>query len=123
MPAAKRFAAEERLAAEEEERLAAKAPSGYQFQAYTSRDFAVRDFRPTWLIKGAAVQNQPALVGGGKKQLKTTVIIDFCLSLGSGTPFLDQFTVPTTRKTLLLSGESGEYTIQETGAGFAPRRV
>ena len=49
-----------------------------------------------------------------KKQLKTTVIIDFCLSLGSGTPFLDQFTVPTTRKTLLLSGESGEYTIQET---------
>ncbi len=92
----------------------AKAPSGYQFHAFASSDFAVRDYRPAWLVKGVAVQNQPGLVGGGKKQLKTTIIIDFCISLGSGAPFLGEFVVPTLRKTLLLSGESGEFTIQET---------
>jgi hypothetical protein len=76
--------------------------------------FAALDCRPTWLVKGIAVANQPGIIGGPRKTLKTTTEIDFVLSLGSGKPFLGTWEVPRKVRTVLLSGESGEWAVQET---------
>lgn len=79
-----------------------------------SAEFAAASFPQTWLVKQILVAGQPAIMGGKQKTLKTSLMIDLVLSLGSGEPFLNYFQVPEPARVLLLSGESGEATIQET---------
>jgi hypothetical protein len=76
--------------------------------------FASSSFPRDWLIKGMLVRGQPVIIGGPQKSLKTTVVIDLALSLGSGAPFLGKFDVPLKTRVLALSGESGQATLQET---------
>jgi len=87
--------------------------SPYRFRPLAGSAFLKRTYSVEWLIKGMIAKGQPCILGGAKKSLKTTLLEDMAISLGSGTPFLGTF--PTTKaRTVLISGESGEYTIQET---------
>jgi alkylated DNA nucleotide flippase Atl1 len=58
-------------------------------------------------------------MGGPKKSLKTSIMLDAAISLGSGKPFLGKFEVPERVKVAVLSGESGQITIRETALRVA----
>ena len=93
--------------------------TGYRFSAISSAMFMAMDYKPTWLLKRLLVKGQPCILGGPKKVLKTTTIIDLALSLGSATPFLGEFTTYKKSRTVVISGESGPHTIQETALRIA----
>lgn len=86
------------------------------FQIIDSRMFSESDFQTTYLIDGIMTDGQPQLYGGPSKSLKTSVLVDQCLSLAAGVPFLGQFDVQTAKRVLLLSSESGTATLQETAS-------
>jgi hypothetical protein len=98
------------------------APGGYRFTALSSEDFFKADFGLTWLVERLLVAMQAGVLGGPRKALKTSIGIDLFVSLATATPFLGHFKVYKQRKVLLISGESGEATIQETGRRICAAR-
>jgi replicative DNA helicase len=91
-----------------------KVSAAYTFEPLTSAEFLVTQYKAEWLVKNLLVANQPGIVGGPKKVLKTSLLVDLTLSLGSGGSFLGHFNVYRPVRTAFLSGESGAATIQET---------
>lgn len=65
-----------------------------------------------WLVKGAVVAGESLVIGGPSKSLKTSLLIDLFISMGTATPFLDRFPVPKPLRVGLISGESGRRVIQ-----------
>jgi hypothetical protein len=88
----------------------------YTFEVIDSKTFAEATYKLEWIIRRLMVRNQPILLGGPRKSLKTSFEVDLALSLGTGAPFLGvpDFHVHRRNRVALLSGESGEAVIQET---------
>jgi hypothetical protein len=80
----------------------------------SSADFAVASYPKNYIVNGVLCEGQNCVMGGKSKTLKTATAIDLVTSIGSGTPFLGQFDVKQKRRVMMLSGESGESTTQET---------
>ena len=80
------------------------------------------DLRSQFLIRDVLVEGQPAIVGGRSKTLKTSILTDAVVSLGSGTPFLGQFAVPAPKKVCFWSGESGAAVVRETAVRIAKQK-
>lgn len=89
---------------------------GFDLRLMRSDEFSKADFRRHFLIKGVLVEGQHGVVGGPQKALKTGLMLDMAVSLGTATPFLsDQRFICSERvPTCLLSGESGGFTLKET---------
>jgi replicative DNA helicase len=85
-----------------------------RFGFMSSADFARADFRLDWLIRRVLVRDQPAVLGGPRKALKTTLMVEMALSIGTGTPFLNHFAVEQGARVAVASGESGQAVLQET---------
>jgi len=60
-----------------------------------------------FLIDGVLAANQLGVIAGHSKALKTTLAVLMCISLASGRPFLGVYNIPTRKKVMILSGESG----------------
>lgn len=95
------------------QREAISAPE-ISYARITAAELDDADYKLEYLIEDTLTVGQPAIIAGGKKCLKTNVIIDAALSLATGSPFLGQLAVNRRARTCLMSGESGMATIQET---------
>jgi hypothetical protein len=89
-------------------------PEPVQFQRITSAELACGNYAVEFAIEGAMVLGQPLTIGGPMKSLKTSVLIDAAVSLAGGGFFLGRMKVNRPRRVLVMSGESGLATIQET---------
>ena len=89
-------------------------PNGRSIGFIDSDTFLSRDYHLQWLVNRIMVQGQPAIIGGPKKVLKTSLLIDLAISLASGRRFLAHFDVERRTRVGVFSGESGPATIQET---------
>ena len=99
-------------------------PPRFSLDLITSDQFAAANYRLHFLIRRILVEGQPCVLGGPKKTLKTSLLVDLAFSLATGTPFLSDpdFSVPDPVNVAMLSGESGSYTLQETGRRIALAR-
>lgn len=80
----------------------------------TSKELSSNVYRLEYAIERILVRRQPCIVAGPKKALKTSILIALAIALAMGLPFLGCFTVTRPCKVLILSGESGMATMQET---------
>jgi replicative DNA helicase len=82
------------------------------FNLLSSSELDELDCKHTWLVKNVLVANEPGVIGGPKKALKTSVMVDLAISLGTGECFLGRFPVPRQRRVAVFSGESGKATLK-----------
>jgi replicative DNA helicase len=87
-----------------------------------SESFDATSYPRSWPIKSILVSGQPGVVGGPKKSMKTSFVIDMGISLWTATPFLGRFKVPQRVRTAVLSGESGGASVQETARRICKAR-
>lgn len=84
--------------------------------------FLQKTYDVDFLIANMLVAGQPAVVGGPKKALKSSIATALAYALGTGNKFLGHF--PTTRKVrvAVINGESGAATVQNTLRRIANRK-
>lgn len=89
------------------------------FETLTSRELDEGQYTQEYFISNILARGEPCILAGPKKCLKTNVLIDLTLSLASGDRFLNAFDVTRPIRAALVSGESGQATIQETARRVA----
>jgi replicative DNA helicase len=92
-----------------------RAGGAYRFESVDSATFFGNVYTLEWLVSRVLVAGQPGVIGGPKKTLKTSTLVDLAVSLGSATPFLGKFAVRQRRRVVLISAESGEAVLQDAG--------
>ncbi len=90
-----------------------------RFQRISSAELDTTNYELTYLVDDILVDQQPCLMAGPHKSLKTNVLVDLSISLAIGGRFLGVFNVPRPVRVGVMSGESGLATLQETGRRIA----
>jgi replicative DNA helicase len=97
--------------------------AGWQWDLISSKEFISAEFKTRWLVKRLFVADEPAIIAGPMKTLKTTVAIDLAVSLGTATPFLGKFDVYNRTRVAVISGESGKPALQDTFRRVCDKRL
>jgi len=105
---------------EPEGTAAAESPA-FACELTDSQAFFTTNYTQEWIVKGLIVSDQPCAVVAPTKSMKTCIVEDLVVSLGSGTRFLNHFDV-VRQRACLISGESGERTIQATARNICASR-
>ncbi len=87
---------------------------GPYFEIVTAAELDDGDYRLDYLVPGVVAAEQPLIIAGQFKTLKTSIAFDFSVALASGQPFLGHFGIPKKRRVLILTAESGLATVQDT---------
>ena len=76
--------------------------------------FLKRDVKPEYLINRVLSKGEEMIIGAPEKTLKTCILADMAISLGSGTPFLGygQFAVTEPCRVCFMTIETGEAALQ-----------
>ena len=90
-----------------------------EFRRITCKELDAGNLDLEYLIDGALVARQPCILAGGKKTLKTSLLIDLGISLAMGGHFLGRLKVNRAARVGIMTGESGLATIQETARRIA----
>ncbi len=88
-------------------------PPTVDFGFIDSETFAAKVYTQDWLIDYVLKANQPCIVAGPSKSMKTGFLVELAVSLSSGEKLFGQNNVRKSR-VALMSAESGEETLQET---------
>ncbi len=101
--------------------LAAQEKDGkpIEFRRISCAELDSSEYEMEYLIDNALVARQPCILAGGKKTLKTSLLIDLGVSLATGGYFLGRLKVNRACRVGIMSGESGLATIQETARRIA----
>jgi len=91
-----------------------KKEDDHPFKIWTCPELMRADLKQEFLIENVLVEGQPCIIGGPKKCLKTSIMLDMAVSLATGVSFLRRFEVPVPKRVLVMSGESGLVTIRNT---------
>ena len=87
---------------------------GIDYQPMTLSQLMARDVSVDYLIENLIAAQQPILLAGPVKSLKTSVLLDLCFALATGGCFLGYFRVLRSIAVAILTGESGLATIKDT---------
>ena len=90
-----------------------------EFRRISCAELDAATYDLEYLIDGALVAGQPCILAGGKKTLKTSLLIDLGISLAVGGCFLGRLKVNRAARVGVMTGESGLATIQETARRIA----
>ena len=101
------------------ERLNGDGEEKDRFPLVTCEALDVADYTPRPIITDCLYANHPAVNGGMFKTGKTLLAVDGAISIASGRPFLNKFTVAAPLGVIYFSGEGGPSMIQEYGRRIA----
>jgi hypothetical protein len=90
-----------------------------EFRRISCKELDAASYDLEYLIDGALVARQPCILAGGKKTLKTSLLIDLGISLAMGGCFLGRLKANRAARVGIMTGESGLATIQETARRIA----
>lgn len=88
-------------------------PTKYQTRSLSGAELLSKVIVRDYLIDDFMVRNEPMIIGGASKSLKTSIALEMALSISTGTKFLGEFDVKGRQPVMFLSGESGEATLQD----------
>src|SRR5262245_29681680 len=97
-------------------RLEESGGPAYRPEFLTSAELVRTEYHREWLVEGILVGDQPGVIGGEAKAMKSSVAFDLAISLGSGTTVLGCFVAPRQARVAILAGESGTATTKETAS-------
>jgi hypothetical protein len=97
-------------------------PECYRTYALPASELCRKEIIREYIVEDFMVRNEPMVIGGASKSLKTTVALELAVSIATGTSFLGHFEVKAPRRVLMVSGESGESTIQDALRLIANRK-